>query len=119
MTAAHAGRTSYARAVAGFDDDYERALVEAITRAIAEASMVTDANIMVIRTGEAASALVTALASVLALSPAATRSPSAIRKTIDNLGKRLRRRVAAAESNADMQDFIRRAFRGTDVGGRT
>jgi hypothetical protein len=53
----------------------------------------------------------------LALSPSATRSKTSIRKTIDELRKRLQRRVAAAESDGDVQDFIRRCFRDGDVGG--
>ena len=111
-------RTTYARAAAGYDADFERKLIEAITTAIGEASIITDANVMAIRTGETASALLSVLAAVLAMSPAVTRSPTAIRKTIDELGKRLRRRVAQAERNADMQDFLRRVFRGDDdVGG--
>jgi hypothetical protein len=43
--------------------------------------------------------------------PSTTRSPTAIRKTVDNLGKRLRRKVAAAEQSADLQEFLRRTFR--------
>jgi hypothetical protein len=33
------------------------------------------------------------------------------------LGKRLRRKVNAAETNEDLQDFMRRTFRNGDVGG--
>jgi len=53
--------TTYARATTAYDDAHERALAEAIVRAIAEASPVS-ANLMVVRTGEAASALLTCLA---------------------------------------------------------
>ena len=72
---------------------------------------------MALRTGETANALLTALAVIIGLSPSATRSPTALRKTIDEFGKRLRRRVAEAESNSSVQDFARRSFRGGDVGG--
>jgi hypothetical protein len=51
------------------------------------------------------------------MSPAATRSPTAIRRTIDDLGKRLRRQIAAAEASEDLQEFISRTFRGNDVEG--
>lgn len=112
-----AHRTSYGRAAVGYDDDFERQLVEVITNAIAKASLVSDANAMVIRTGETAAALTTVLAAVLAMSPAVMRSPTAIRHTIDDLHKRLRRRVAAGERSGEMQGFLRRAFRGGDVGG--
>jgi hypothetical protein len=109
-------RTTYARATAGYDDAHERALVEAISTAIAEASMITDASAMVVRTGEVASALLTCLASVLALSPSVTRSKTAQRKMLDELGKRLRQRVAAAE-NSELRAFRERVFHGNDVGG--
>jgi hypothetical protein len=48
-------RTTYARARVAYDPDHENELVEAITRAIFETSMVSDVNCAVIRTGEAAS----------------------------------------------------------------
>jgi hypothetical protein len=114
---AQAPPRSYARAVAGYDADFEQELLEAITTAIGEASRVTDASAMVIRTAETASALITALASVLAMSPAALRSPTAIRRTIDELGKRLRRPIAAAERDPEVQAFVRRCFRSTEVEG--
>jgi hypothetical protein len=108
---------TYARAAAGYDDNFERELVAAFLEAITSESRLTDCNVIAIRTAETASALLSALAFILALSPAASRSPTAIRKTMDELSKRLRRRVAAAESNQDLQDFIKRTFRGSDVGG--
>ena len=77
----------------------------------------SDSNAIVIRTGEAAEALLTVLAGIFAMSPAATRSPTAIRKTVDDFGKRLRRQIAAAEASEDLQEFIRRTFRGNDVEG--
>jgi hypothetical protein len=36
---------------------------------------------------------------------------------VDELGKRLRRRIAAAEDDSALQEFLRRVFRGTDVEG--
>jgi hypothetical protein len=110
-------RTPYTRAVAGYDEAHERDLVEALTKALFEASRVTNIPCVVTRTGEAASALLTMLATVLAMSPATVRSPTALRRTIDELGKRLRRRVAAAENDHEMQNFMRRCFRSGGVGG--
>jgi hypothetical protein len=104
-------QTTFAKAAAGYDPEHEQALLTAITTAIFEASVVSDANAIVIRTGEAAQALLTVLAGILAMSPWAARSPVALRKTVDVLGKNLRRKVSAAEQNADMQDFRRRTFR--------
>ena len=105
--------TTFAKATLEYDAEHERALLEAIF----EASRVSDCNAVVIRTGEAAQALLTALACALAMSPSATRSPAAIRKTVDELGKRLRRRVASAEQNPGLKDVVRRSFWNTDEGG--
>jgi hypothetical protein len=110
-------QTTYDRATSAYDKNHERALLEAITRAIFESSTVSDTNAIVIRTGEAAEALLTVLAGILAMSSSAKRSPTPIRKTIDDLGKRLRRQIAAAEQNADIQEFVRRTFDGTGTGG--
>jgi hypothetical protein len=111
-------RTTFERARRGYDEERERALVEAVTKAIFDTYYCTDARVVALRTGEAASALLTVLASILAMSPAATRSPTAMRNMLDELGKRLRRRLADAEQSEEMEDFLRRVFRSTDVGGR-
>jgi hypothetical protein len=111
-------QTTYDRATsASYDTDHERALMEAIMRTIFETSAVSDADAIVIRTAECAQALVIVLAGVLAMSLPATRSPTAIRRTIDDLGKRLRRQIAAAEASEDLQEFISRTSRGNDVEG--
>ena len=109
--------TTYARATLEYDTEHERALLDAITQAIFETSRVSDCNAVVIRTGEAAQALLTALACVLAMSPSATRSPSALRKTCDDFSKSLRRKVGAAEQNSDLQEFMRRTFSDSDAEG--
>jgi hypothetical protein len=109
-------RTSYDRAAAGYDKDFENHLAHVIITAITEASRVSDANAVVLRTGETASALVSTLATVLAMWPSATRSPTAIRNTVDELSKRLRRRLALAEADPVLQEFMRRSFNGTDGG---
>lgn len=108
-------RFTYDRAAAGYDEGFERALVDAITAAIAQASIVTDSNIMVIRTGETASALVTALASTLAMSPAATRSPAAVRKITDDIRRRLLLRIGRGQAEADA--FRARVFDGLHTRG--
>ena len=105
---------TFARATLEYDAEHERALLEAITEAIFEASRVSDCNAVVIRTGGAAQALLTVLAG---MSPSVTRSPAAIRKTVDDLGKRLRRRVASSEQSPDLGDFVRRSFWNADEGG--
>jgi hypothetical protein len=105
-------RTSYARATAGFDEAHERQLVEALTAAVVETSRASDCDAVLLRTGEIASALLTVLAGTLAMSPASVRSPTAIRRTVDEL----RRRITQAERDPELQDFMRRCFRD-DVGG--
>ena len=101
---------TYDRATSVYDKDHECALMEAITRTIFETSAVSDADAIVIRTAECAQALVIVLAGILATSPSVTRSPTAIRRTVDEFGKRLRREVSAAAQDADLKDFVRRSF---------
>jgi hypothetical protein len=113
-----ARRTTYdARAAAGFDEAHERQLVEVLAAAIAEASLASDCNALILRTGELTSALLTLLATAIALSPSSTRSPTATRKLMGELHKRLRRRVAQAEQDPELQDSLARCFRGCDVEG--
>jgi hypothetical protein len=107
--------TTYARATSGFDPEHEAELVRVIMTAIGDASMVSDVNCTVIRTGEAASALVSCLAYTLAISPAVTRSPTQMRRTVEEIGKRLRRRIAAAQADAD--DFRKRCFTSNNTEG--
>ena len=108
---------TFARATAGYDTEHERALMESITAAIFEASMVSDANAIVVRTAETAEAVLTVLAGILAMSPAVTRSPTALRSHIDELGKRLHRKVSAAEQDSDLQEFLRQTFRNGGTEG--
>src|SRR5262245_42597620 len=116
--AAHVDRrTTYERAVAAYDAALAHALVEEITTTIFDVSRTTDANCVALRTGETVSALLTVLASTLALSPAAVRSPTALRRTIDELGKRLRRKVAAAANNPDFAAFKSHCFDNDREGG--
>ena len=110
-------RTTYARAALEYDKAHEQELLRVIAEAIINASILSDANAIVFRTGECAQALMTVLAGILAMPPSVTRSPAAIRKTVDELGKRLRRNVAAFETNEDLQHFLAHCFRGNDVGG--
>jgi hypothetical protein len=107
-------RFTFERAAAGFDEDFEHLLTGEIMRAIAAASMVSDPPCMVLRTGEMTSALLTVLASAIALSPSAMRSPSAIRQICDDLRRRLIKRVAGSRASADFRDFEARMFRSDD-----
>jgi len=108
-------RTTFQRAASGYDPDFENTLVDAIAATIGEVLMVTDADCIAIRTAETASALVAPLAVVFALSPAASRSPTAVRKTVDELGKRLRCRLTAVNADPHLQGFIKRISHGNDV----
>jgi hypothetical protein len=97
-------RTSFERAYSGFDPDFERVLVEEITRAIGLASIVTDANVMALRTGETVSALANVLATVLALCPDAD-VPSRLRERVDEIARRIRRDAARARA-AGVADIL-------------
>jgi hypothetical protein len=97
-------RTTFERALSGYDPDFERALIDEPMRAIAMASKVTDANVLAVRTGETAAALVTCLGVVLALCPDHD-IPSRLRQRIDEIAKKLRRNVAKARA-AGVADTI-------------
>jgi hypothetical protein len=106
---------AFARAQAGYDDKHEKAPVEAVIRAVVEVSLISEPPVLVLRTGELTSTLVSVLAASLALSPSAARSPAAIRKVTDTLRRRLLKRVAAARADPDFSDFEARAFRPDDA----
>ena len=109
---------TFARATNAYDHEHEQALIEAITTALFDASKVSDCNAIVLRTGEAAQRLTDGFSiGTLAMSPSATRSPTAIRKLGDDIVKRLRRKVTVAEQSPDLKDFVRRSFWGNDEGG--
>jgi hypothetical protein len=92
------GRTSYARAIRGFDPQFRDALVAEITTAIGMASIVNDASVMAFRTGETIEALVQCLIATASLSPHFD-TPSHLREFADGLAKRVRRGVAYARAN--------------------
>jgi hypothetical protein len=112
------GRTTYERATRGYDPEFERAVADAVTEAIAQVSLCTDANVLALRIGEIVAALVTVLAGIIALSPAVTGSPTQLRKFLDETTKRLRRKAMQAAASSDTTRFKTRCFSGTDVGGR-
>ena len=90
-------RTSYARATAGFDPEFRRTLAAEILAAVAKASIVSDANVMAIRTTETLDALADVLITVLAMVPRMD-VPSELRKTAEALAKRVQRDVARARA---------------------
>jgi hypothetical protein len=105
------------RALAGYDSEFEARLVDEITAAIVNASMVTAGNghqVMALRLGECANALTTVLAATLALSPAAARNRSAIKQTADGFRRKLAAKVRAAEDSPDFHDFKSRCFHDGD-----
>jgi hypothetical protein len=105
-------RDSLERAMASYDEQFERKLVDAPITTIADCSLVD--GVMVIRTGEAAAALTTVLAFILALSPASTRSRAAIEQTADSSRRKLLTRVRLAERDADFLDFKARCVHDGD-----
>ena len=97
-------RTTFERACAGYDAEFERALADVITLAIARASLVTDKNVIAIRTGETIAALATCLAMMLSLVPDAD-VPSRLREMVEQLAKRIRRDAAKAKAEG-LGDFL-------------
>jgi hypothetical protein len=104
-------RTSYAHAAAGYDPEFEQILADAITETIAKASLVTDANVMAIRTGETAAALVFVLEMVMGLSPAMD-TPSELRKFAEHTAKRLRKNISRLRADPEFGAEIFGARRG-------
>jgi hypothetical protein len=104
-------RTTYARATASYDDDFRRRLIEEIITAIAKASLVTDANVMAIRTGEMIEALTSCLIATAALTPHFD-TPRHLREFAAELAKRIRREVAKARAEGFCSDFVFGACRG-------
>ena len=97
-------RTTFERACAGYDPAFERALADAITRAIANASLTTDQAVLAIRTGESIAALATVIAMMLSLVPGAD-VPSKLREMVDQLARRFRRDAAKARAEG-LGDFL-------------
>ena len=116
-------REELARALDGFDEAFEQRLLDRIVAAILDASLLDDGDgkpVLALRLGETAQALTTALALVLALSPASARNEAAIKQTSQSFRRKLRARVHHARGNPDLHEFLRRTFNSTDRarGGR-
>jgi hypothetical protein len=90
-------RTTFERAFANYDQAFERTLTDDIMQTIATASIVSDQNVVAIRTGETTAALITCLGTVLALCPDHD-VPSRLRQRVDEIAKRLQRDVARARA---------------------
>lgn len=108
--------TTYTRATREYDPEFEHKVFAAIIQALTAASFVQVANVA-LRTGETIAALMRALACVIALPPYA-RSPTLLRKYVDELNKTLRRKAMDAAAAPVVRKFKRRTFNGLDVGGR-
>jgi hypothetical protein len=93
-------RTPYARATAAYDPAFEQSLADAIIETIATKSLVSDANVMVLRTDETATALVIALETIMALSPTMD-TPSELRRFAEHTAKRLRKNISKLSADPD------------------
>jgi hypothetical protein len=105
-------RTTYARATAGYDQEFRQHLAAAIIATIARESMVADANVIAIRTTETLDALADILITTLAMVPAMD-TPSRLREAAESFGKRVRREVARARAEG-----ITDLFHGAQREGR-
>ena len=108
-------RTTFARAAAGYDEAFERQLVEVITKAIFEESVASDIEIVALRPAETCEALLVVLSAMLAMSPPTVRTPAAIRKTTNDMRRKLTSIVREAEQNVGLQTFRLRSY--GDPGG--
>jgi hypothetical protein len=104
-------RTTFERAFEGYDPDFEQALVTGIMEVVAATSIVTDANVVAVRTGETAAALVTCLGLILALCPDHD-IPSRLRQRIEQIAKKLRRDVARARAEGVADTILGAAREG-------
>jgi hypothetical protein len=104
-------RTTYERAVREYDDEFKRHLIEEIITAVAKASIVTDCNVMALRTGETVEALIVCLISFAAMSPHFD-TPSHLREFAESTAKRIRREVGKARAEGFYEDFVFGARKG-------
>jgi hypothetical protein len=99
-------QTNFARATAGLDEKFRDALMAEITRTVAECSVLTDAPLLAIRTGETSDALLRCLITTLALSPQMD-NPRELREYAALIAKRIRVEVAKARANPTFaRDFF-------------
>src|SRR5215831_12929693 len=92
-------RTTYARAVRGYDEEFKRHLVSSIVTD-------PDVRIMALRVGETLEALTTCLIATASLSPH-FEVPSYLRAVAEDLAKRVRRDVAKARAEGGLgSDFV-------------
>ena len=106
-----------------YDGSFEARLLDRIVETIVAESMFDDSAgkpVLVPRTGETAAALISALASVLALSPPAAHSSNAIKQTSQCFRCKLHSQVRQATRDPYLHDFLRRTFNYSDRtrGGR-
>ncbi len=98
-------RTTIARAIKGYDEEFCAQLSLEIATAIGNASMAVDAPIVAIRTGETIDALVSALVAIISMSPEAA-NPAALRKLSENIAKQIRRDAAACKDDPGITEML-------------
>jgi hypothetical protein len=108
-------RTNYARASAGYDDAFRKHLADAICKAIAETSLISDASLIVLRTVESRDALVDVLITIMGLSPFYD-TPSRLREFAEHLAKKVKRDVARLRADPPREAETLFGFRSD--GGR-
>jgi hypothetical protein len=96
---------TYRRAVAGYDDEHRENLVAAIVTALAKESVLADAKIMALRTGELTDALLSVLIGILAMSPE-TNTPTKLRQFAEAIRKRVIRGVPQAREDAQFRALM-------------
>lgn len=98
-------RTDYRRAAAGYDAAFERALAEALFDTIADASRVTDRDVVALRSSETIAALCSLLITIAATRPGMD-VPSRQREFAEQLAKRVRRGLAQCRGDPDFAEAL-------------
>jgi hypothetical protein len=94
-----AGRTTFERATAGYDQQFADFLTAEIVAAITKASVIEHdgVRIMCLRTGETIDACVNVLVTFMSMCQAHD-VPSKLRTNVETIAKRIRRQVARARA---------------------
>src|SRR5262245_16542662 len=95
---------TYERAVAGYDEEHRDRLAAAIINAIAQASLLNDAKVMALRTGEMTDAVLSVPAWVIAMR-CDLQSPAKVREAAEQVRKTLIRDVPQFRGDSEFRKF--------------
>jgi hypothetical protein len=96
---------SFERAVQSYDPEHRERVVAAIMSAIARASLLDDAKVMALRTGETTDALISVPAWVIAMR-GDLQSPAKVREAAEHIRKVLIREVPMFRGDLEFRKFM-------------